>query len=96
MHQRATARDETRRRIVDAAIEVRSVRGGSRTLTAVAARAGVSRLTVYRHFPDEVATNILTIEANDPKSGTSEFKATAIRIDRLKPAAESAAEARGA
>ncbi len=55
MHQRAEAQDATRRRIVDAAIETRSVRGGNRTLTAVAARAGVSRLTVYRHFPDEVA-----------------------------------------
>ena len=35
------------------------------------------------HFPDEVATNVLTIDATDPKSGTAEFKATAIRIERL-------------
>src|SRR5207244_12736492 len=28
------------------------------------------------HFPDEVATNVLTIDATDPKSGTAEFKAT--------------------
>ena len=35
------------------------------------------------HFPDEVDTNRLTIEATDPKSGTAEFKAAAIRIDRL-------------
>jgi formate dehydrogenase major subunit len=35
------------------------------------------------HFPDEVDTNQLTIEAIDPKSGTSEFKATAIRIEKL-------------
>jgi AcrR family transcriptional regulator len=54
MQQRAESRDATGRRIVDAAIEVRSARGGDRTLTAIAARAGVSRLTVYRHFPDEV------------------------------------------
>jgi len=33
------------------------------------------------HFPDEVATNILTIDATDPKSGTAEFKATAIRLE---------------
>ena len=38
------------------------------------------------HFPDQVETNRLTIEANDPKSGTSEFKATAIRVEKL-PAA---------
>jgi formate dehydrogenase major subunit len=35
------------------------------------------------HFPDEVATNVLTIDATDPKSGTAEFKATAIRIEVL-------------
>jgi formate dehydrogenase major subunit len=35
------------------------------------------------HFPEEVATNFLTIDATDPKSGTAEFKATAIRIDKL-------------
>ena len=35
------------------------------------------------HFPDEVDTNVLTIEATDPKSGTAEFKATAVRIDKL-------------
>jgi hypothetical protein len=31
-----------------------------------------------------VATNELTIDAVDPKSGTSEFKATAIRIERYQ------------
>jgi formate dehydrogenase major subunit len=35
------------------------------------------------HAPDIVATNELTIEAADPKSGTSEFKATAICVERL-------------
>jgi formate dehydrogenase major subunit len=35
------------------------------------------------HFPEEVDTNVLTIEANDPKSGTAEFKAAAVRIDRI-------------
>jgi len=35
------------------------------------------------HFPDQVDTNVLTIEATDPKSGTAEFKATAVRIDKL-------------
>ena len=45
-------------------------------------RPGLAFLTV--HFPDEVDTNQLTIEAWDPKSGTSEFKATAIRIEKLE------------
>jgi formate dehydrogenase major subunit len=39
------------------------------------------------HFQDEVATNLLTIDATDPKSGTAEFKATAIRIEKLPVAA---------
>jgi formate dehydrogenase major subunit len=33
------------------------------------------------HFPDQVATNELTIEAVDPKSGTSEFKAAAVSVE---------------
>jgi len=44
-------------------------------------RPGLAFLSV--HFPDEVATNILTIDATDPKSGTAEFKATAIRVEKL-------------
>lgn len=35
------------------------------------------------HFPDEVDTNQLTIEANCPIAGTAEFKASAIRIEKL-------------
>jgi formate dehydrogenase major subunit len=44
-------------------------------------RPGLAFMTL--HFPDDVATNLLTIDATDPKSGTAEFKATAIRIERL-------------
>ncbi len=44
-------------------------------------RPGLAFMTM--HFPDEVDTNVLTIEATDPKSGTAEFKATAIRVDKL-------------
>ena len=35
------------------------------------------------HFPDDVATNLLTIEATDPKSGTAEFKAAAVRVEKV-------------
>jgi len=35
------------------------------------------------HFPDQASTNVLTIDATDPKSGTAEFKASAIRVDKL-------------
>ena len=50
-------------------------------------RPGLAFMTL--HFPDEVATNQLTIDATDPKSGTAEFKATAIRVEKLKTPAES-------
>ncbi len=43
-------------------------------------RAGLAFMTL--HFPDQVETNILTLDAWDPKSGTAEFKATAIRVDK--------------
>ncbi len=33
------------------------------------------------HFPDEADVNRLTIDAWDPKSGTAEFKATAVRVE---------------
>ncbi|MFD6432286.1 molybdopterin oxidoreductase family protein [Streptomyces venezuelae] len=44
-------------------------------------RPGLAFMTM--HFPDEVDTNRLTIEANCPIAGTAEFKASAIRIDKL-------------
>jgi predicted molibdopterin-dependent oxidoreductase YjgC len=44
---------------------------------------GLAFMTI--HFPDDVPTNFLTIDATDPKSGTAEFKASAIRIEKLAP-----------
>jgi predicted molibdopterin-dependent oxidoreductase YjgC len=46
-----------------------------------ALRPGLAFMTF--HFPDEVQTNVITNDAWDRKSGTSEFKATAIRVERL-------------
>jgi predicted molibdopterin-dependent oxidoreductase YjgC len=46
-------------------------------------RPGLAFMTF--HFPDEVDTNQLTIDATDPKSGTAEFKAAAIRVEKLAP-----------
>jgi predicted molibdopterin-dependent oxidoreductase YjgC len=48
-------------------------------------RPGLTFMTL--HFQDDVATNLLTIDATDPKSGTAEFKATAIRVEKLEVAA---------
>jgi formate dehydrogenase major subunit len=46
-------------------------------------RPGLTFMTL--HFQDEVATNLLVHDHTDPKSGTAEFKATAIRIEKLAP-----------
>ena len=35
------------------------------------------------HFPDDVDTNLLTIDATDVRSGTAEFKAAAVRVEKL-------------
>ncbi len=42
-------------------------------------RPGLAFMAV--HFPDDTDVNQLTIDAWDPKSGTAEFKATAVRIE---------------
>ena len=56
MKRRAERRDETRQRIVDAAIELHETVGpAATTISDIADHAGVGRVTVYRHFPDEAA-----------------------------------------
>jgi AcrR family transcriptional regulator len=51
---RAERQQDTRRRIVEATIELHQELGPARTtVVEVARRAGVNRLTVYNHFPDE-------------------------------------------
>jgi AcrR family transcriptional regulator len=51
---RAEQQSETRRRIVQAVYELHGEIGPARTtISAIAERAGVERLTVYRHFADE-------------------------------------------
>jgi AcrR family transcriptional regulator len=51
---RATQEQETRQRILEAALELHGTLGPARTtISAIAERAGVRRATVYRHVPDE-------------------------------------------
>ena len=51
---RATRQEATRQRIVEAAVELHEKLGPARTsISAIAERAGVERLTVYRHFATE-------------------------------------------
>ena len=51
---RAQREEETRRRITEATVALHREVGPARTtISAVAERAGVQRLTVYRHFPED-------------------------------------------
>jgi formate dehydrogenase major subunit len=63
-------------------VRVRSRRGA--VLAPVRIDSGLAPGLAFMtfHFPDEVDTNTLTIDATDPKSGTAEFKAAAIRIEK--------------
>jgi predicted molibdopterin-dependent oxidoreductase YjgC len=47
-------------------------------------RAGLVFMTL--HFQDEVSVNKLTIDETDPKSGTAEFKACAVRVEPVRSA----------
>ena len=79
-------------------VEGEAVRVSSRRGTVVAPvhidpslRAGLVFMTP--HFQDEVRVNALTIDATDPKSGTAEFKACAVRVDPLRTGAARASSA---
>jgi len=65
-------------------VRVTSRRGALETPIRIdpSLRPGLTFMTL--HFQDDVPTNVLTIDATDPKSGTAEFKATAIRIEKLE------------
>lgn len=56
LKRRAERQEETRQRILDATVALHEGVGAlGATISAVAEQAGVERLTVYRHFPDETA-----------------------------------------
>jgi AcrR family transcriptional regulator len=54
LKKRAQRQEATRRRIVEAAVDLHGTVGPARTsVSAIAERAGVQRHTYYRHFPEE-------------------------------------------
>jgi len=56
LKQRAERVEETRRRITEATVELHRTVGPAATqISEIARRAGVQRVTVYNHFPDESA-----------------------------------------
>jgi AcrR family transcriptional regulator len=75
MKARAEKQAETRRRIVEATLSLHEDVGPARTTVAeIARRAGVQRLTVYNHFPDEIdlfdACGQHAMEKNPPPDPT--------------------------
>jgi formate dehydrogenase major subunit len=80
--------DAQRLRLAEGEVATASSRRGSLQVPVhidETLRPGLAFMTL--HFPEQVKTNILTLDAWDPKSGTAEFKATAIRVDKLEEAA---------
>lgn len=55
LRRRAERMEETRQKIVQAAVELHQTVGPEATMSAVAERAGVQRHTLYRYFPDALA-----------------------------------------
>ena len=77
MRQRRASMDETRARIVDAALELYEVGGpATTTMSAVAQRAGVTRATLYRHFPTEA--DVANVVIDEWKGGGPRIDATAL------------------
>ena len=88
--RRARQQEETRERIVDATIELhRTIGPTATTVSEIAKRAGVGRVTVYRHFPDEPtlsrACSGKYLTAN-PLPEPERWTETADPIERLRTA----------
>jgi AcrR family transcriptional regulator len=88
LKRRAEQQAETRRRIVEAAVELHGSIGPALTsLSMVAERAGVQRHTLYAHFPDErslhLACSGLAFE-RDPPPDAAPWRAIKGRRERLR------------
>jgi len=88
LKRRAEKQADTRRRIVEAAVDLHgSVGPALTTLSMIAERAGVQRHTLYAHFPDErslyLACSGLVAE-RDPLPDAEPWRAIADRRARLR------------
>ena len=90
LRKRAEALEETRRRIVEATVELHRTVGPAGTrVSEIARRAGVQRVTVYNHFPDEAALvgRLLRALARPaPRAGPAAWAAVADPRRRLRAA----------
>jgi AcrR family transcriptional regulator len=88
LKRRAEQQAETRRRIVEAAVDLHSSVGPAlTTFSMVAERAGVQRHTLYAHFPDERSLNFacsgLAME-RDPLPNADPWRAIEDQRERLR------------
>jgi AcrR family transcriptional regulator len=90
LKRRAEQQAQTRSRIVDAAMALHEELGPkATTISAIAERAGVERLTVYRHFPDDNslfrACSSRFLELNPPPEPAS-WETTTDSVARVRAA----------
>jgi AcrR family transcriptional regulator len=88
LKRRAEQQADTRRRIVEAAVDLHGTVGpANTTLSMVAERAGVQRHTLYAHFPNEwslyLACSGLALE-RDPLPDAAAWRAIEDRNERLR------------
>jgi AcrR family transcriptional regulator len=90
LKRRAETQATTRRRIVEAALELHATIGPARTTVMdIAKSAGVERVTVYRHFPDELALFSACsahYRAQNPPPEMSSWAAIEDPVERLRVA----------
>lgn len=85
MGRRSATVEETRRRIVDATVELHNEKGVSGTsMQDIADRSGVALATVYRHFP--------TLDALVPACGARNIELNPLPEDTVLTGLESGAE----
>jgi AcrR family transcriptional regulator len=88
LKRRAEQQSETRRRIVEAAVDLHgSVGPAQTTFSMVAERAGVQRHTLYAHFPDERSLFLGCsglVHERDPMPDAEPWRAIADRDERLR------------
>lgn len=88
LRKRAVQQAETRRRIVEAAVDLHSSVGPAQTtFSMVAERAGVQRHTLYAHFPDEMSLGLACsghVAERDPLPEAEPWRAIEDRQERLR------------
>jgi len=92
LRRRAEQQEETRARIVEATAALHEELGARETtISAIADRAGVQRLTVYRHFPDDAALLAACTAhwlADNPPPDPSSWQALSSPAERTRHALE--------